>query len=60
MKNKITIVKRTYLNTNNSANFEFSDSKGRGFILMVFEEEDKTICKILNKDSEIIIKEVNN
>ena len=53
MKNKITIKKRTYNNTYNSANFEFSDSRGYGCVLQVNEIENKTIIRVMSKDKQI-------
>jgi len=60
MRNGITIRKRGYLNKRDYANFEFSDNKGRGCIIMVWEQERRTILRIVNKDKEIRIVEEKN
>lgn len=66
MNNRITIKKRIYLNrkfpNGNEANFEFSDSNGKGFIISVIEIDTlgngigKTIVNIFNISKGIVIK----
>tara|TARA_Y100000310_G_C20215310_1_gene593253 strand:- start:291 stop:512 length:222 start_codon:yes stop_codon:yes gene_type:complete len=66
MNNRITIKKRTYLNrkypNGNYANFEFSDTNGKGFIISVMESDTlgkgkgKTIVDIFNISKGIVIK----
>jgi len=59
MNNKISCKKRTNLNKSNYANFEFSDSNGKGFILTITELENKTIVSAfsISKGIEFSIAE---